>query len=79
MTNEDLARMIRRIELRQIIQEKEKELARKWGIKYPGYVSSNGLRIISEAPLLDNEIESLQTELVHLKDKLKQLEENLKE
>ena len=61
--------------LRQIIEEKERDLAVAWIIKHPFYPSYPVL----EDSSLDNRIESLQTELAHLKDKLKQLEENLKE
>ena len=68
MTNEDLARMIERVELRQIIQEKERDLAVAWSIKHPFYPN---YRVLEDSSL-DNRIESLQTELVHLKDKLKQ-------
>lgn len=71
MTNEDLARMIERVELRQIIQEKERDLALAWSIKHPFY---SGYRVLEDSSL-DDRIESLQTELVHLKDKLKQLKE----
>lgn len=69
---EDLARMIERIELRQIIEEKERDLAVAWIIKHPFYP---GYSLLEDSSL-DNRIDSLQTELVHLKDKLKQLEEN---
>lgn len=69
---EDLAKMIERVELRQIIQEKERDLAIAWIIKHPFYP---GYPILEDSSL-DNRIDSLQTELVHLKDKLKQLEEN---
>ena len=72
---EDLARMIKRVELRQMIQEKERDLAIAWIIKHPFYPRYS---VLEDSPL-DDRIESLQTELIHLKDKLKQLEENLKD
>lgn len=70
MTNEDLARMIERVELRQIINNKERDLAIEWSIKHPLYP---GYRVLEDSSL-DNRIESLQTELVHLKDKLKEMQ-----
>lgn len=70
MTNEDLARMIKRVELRQIIEEKERDLAVAWIIKHPFYP---GYPVLEDSSL-DNRIESLQTELAHLKDKLKEMQ-----